>query len=113
MTFSDDFDWDEANVGHVVRHGVEPWEAEEAVLDPYRIAFSTRKTLGERRFALVGATESGRMLFVVYTQRGAKGKADNGQGRGRRRKAPIPEEVETWQTRDSSRSTARTRSRRT
>lgn len=72
MTFSDDFDWDEANVGHVVRHGVEPWEAEEAVLDPYRIAFSTRKTLGERRFALVGATESGRMLFVVYTQRGAK-----------------------------------------
>lgn len=72
MTYGDDFEWDEANLGHVARHGVEPWEAEEAVIDPDRVGASARKTSGERRFAVVGATGSGRMLFVVFTQRGER-----------------------------------------
>lgn len=92
MTTNDVFDWDEANFKHVARHGVEPWEAEEAVLDPHRLAVSTRKTLRERRFAVVGATESGRMLLVIFTQRGVKVRpitardADDGEKRRYRRR---------------------------
>lgn len=88
----DDFDWNEANIGHVTRHGVEPWEAEEGVLDPERVGASTRKTLVERRFAVVGATESGRVLFVVFTRRGERVRvitardADDGEKRRYRRR---------------------------
>jgi uncharacterized DUF497 family protein len=32
------FDWDEDNVSHVRGNGVEPHEAEEAVLDPGRVS---------------------------------------------------------------------------
>ncbi len=72
MIPGDGFDWDEANLGHVARHGVSPREAEEAVFDPERVAVPARKTPQERRFATVGAAESGRVLFVVFTRRGAK-----------------------------------------
>lgn len=67
-----EFDWDEENVEHIARHGMEPWETEDAVLDPERVGVSARKAPGERRFAVVGSTLSGRMLFVVFTQRQGK-----------------------------------------
>lgn len=92
MIYGDDFDWDEANIGHVTRHGVEPWEVEEAVLDPDRIGASARKTLREQRFAVVGATEAGRMVFVVFTRREEKIRAitardaDDGEKRRYRRR---------------------------
>ncbi len=63
------FEWDEANVGHIVRHGVEPWEAEEALLDAGRIGVAAYNARGERHWAALGATESGRVLFVVFTRR--------------------------------------------
>jgi uncharacterized protein len=28
-----EFDWDEANIGHVARHGVHPEEAEQVILN--------------------------------------------------------------------------------
>jgi uncharacterized DUF497 family protein len=63
------FEWDEHNIGHIARHGVEPYEAEEAVLDLQRLGRPAYKVHGERRWALLGATEAGRILFVVYTRR--------------------------------------------
>lgn len=45
-------------------------EVEEALLDPWRIRSNARKAPGERRFALIGATEEGRVLFVVCARRG-------------------------------------------
>lgn len=34
------FDWDEANIGHIARHGVTPEEAEESMLnDPIDTAY--------------------------------------------------------------------------
>jgi uncharacterized DUF497 family protein len=65
----EEFDWDDDNIEHIARHGVEPWEAEDAMLDPDRVGASARNVPGERRFAVVGATESGRVLFVVFTRR--------------------------------------------
>jgi uncharacterized DUF497 family protein len=43
-------------------------DVEAAVLDPERIAVEAFNR-GERRWALVGMTEGGRLLFVVYTMR--------------------------------------------
>jgi uncharacterized DUF497 family protein len=62
------FDWDENNVEHVRRHGLEPADVEDAVLDRSRLPVDAHNA-GERRWALLGATDSGRVLFVVFTMR--------------------------------------------
>jgi uncharacterized protein len=64
------FDWDEANSQHLLRHGIEPGEAEEALLDPAGIGSSAHRLRGERRWAVLAATESVRVLVVIYTRRG-------------------------------------------
>lgn len=55
-----EFDWDEENLRHIARHGVEPEEAEEVFL------FRTykRKT-GSHRYLVLGRTGAGRRLMVV------------------------------------------------
>ena len=63
------FDWDEHNIDHIARHGVERDEAEEALLDPRRVGFSAYHVAGERRRAAVGSTELGQVLFLVFTYR--------------------------------------------
>ena len=69
-----DFDWDSANVGHIARHKVEPEEAEEAATDPAAIAADSiyRGPNGQRRSGLIGATETGRVLFLVLEERQGK-----------------------------------------
>lgn len=92
MLGRDEFDWNDDNVEHIARHGVEPWEAEEAILDPDRVGAPARNVLGERRFAVVGSTESGRILLVVFTRRGGRIRvitvrdADDGERRRYRRR---------------------------
>jgi uncharacterized DUF497 family protein len=60
------FDWDEANTAHIARHGVRP---EEALTDPRRLVLRIRSQRGEERWAALGATEAGRILFAVFTRR--------------------------------------------
>ena len=66
------FDWDEGNEGHVTRHGIEPYEVEEALLDSERKPLSAHNRGGEKRRGLIGATEAGRIIFVIYALRGGK-----------------------------------------
>jgi uncharacterized DUF497 family protein len=66
------FDWDEGNLEHCVNHGVSPEEAQEAVLDPRRIGADAYNSKTERRWALIGATEADRVLFVVFTRRSGR-----------------------------------------
>ena len=57
------FIWHEANIAHIGRHGVEPSEAEEAVLDarpPYPLKHEEDKHL------VWGTTETGRHLQVIF-----------------------------------------------
>jgi uncharacterized DUF497 family protein len=63
------FDWDEANLEHIGGHGVEPGEVEEALSDPRRLSEGAYNSRGERRWAMLGATEPGRILFVVLARR--------------------------------------------
>ncbi|HEU5317288.1 MAG TPA: BrnT family toxin [Chloroflexota bacterium] len=64
-----DFEWDDGNVDHVARHGVSPGEAEEALADSHRVGTGAYNAGCERRSAVIGATEDGRILLVVYTWR--------------------------------------------
>ncbi len=63
------FDWDEGNIDDIREHGVDPYEAEEALLDPCRIPAPAYQVSGEVRRALLGATVGGRLLFIVFTHR--------------------------------------------
>lgn len=66
-----DFDWDDANIDHIARHGVQPEEAEAAATDPRRVAAPAyRSQDGERRQAVTGRTDEGRLLTVILTWRG-------------------------------------------
>lgn len=65
----EDFDWDEEkNQTNIEKHGVSFQEAEEAFAQYTDIRPANRK--GETRWALVGATSSGRSVLVVFTMRG-------------------------------------------
>jgi uncharacterized protein len=64
------FEWDAANASHIAEHNVTPDEAEEALTDPHRRPAMAYSSAGERRRAIIGQTESGRVLFVVFTRRG-------------------------------------------
>jgi uncharacterized DUF497 family protein len=65
---SDSFDWDEFNIAHIARHGVEPYEAEEVISNnPIDVSEVVRN--GEERSEQVGETDKGRILRVVTTLR--------------------------------------------
>ena len=65
-----EFDWDDANRDHLVRHQVTPQEAEQAILDPHAILLEIESNAGEERAKAVGMTARGRVLAVVFTLRG-------------------------------------------
>jgi uncharacterized DUF497 family protein len=62
------FDWDAANVGHILRHAVTPFEVEE-VVDRSHVIIPAKSVDGENRWKLLGKTVSGRYLVVVFTIR--------------------------------------------
>jgi len=53
----------------VLGHGVDPIEVEAALLDPQGFGVDAYDAPGETREALVGASEEGRILLVIYTMR--------------------------------------------
>ena len=61
-----EFDWDEANIGHVARHSVLPEEAEQVVLN-HPIDLGVEIVEREERYLNLGATMRGRVLLVVTT----------------------------------------------
>ena len=63
----DGFDWDAANVAHILRHRITPLEVEEAVAIPH-LTFPAPAVNGEKRWKLLGRTKQ-RYLVVVFTIR--------------------------------------------
>ena len=66
------FDWDESNSEKSWRkHGVRPTECEEVFLNkPLVIQENSRHSGGEARYYVLGQTQAGRRLFLVFTKRG-------------------------------------------
>ena len=65
------FDWDEANIAHIARHGVTPKEAEQAFANPLSDVIEQDHD-GEIRYYQIGLTEELRCLVVLTTWRGEK-----------------------------------------
>jgi len=63
------FDWDDANVSHVARHGVSRIEAEEALRDGFGQILNSFVEDDEERYEQIGATLNGRLLIVWFTMR--------------------------------------------
>ncbi len=63
-----EFDWDEANIGHIARHAVQQQEAEDVILnDPLDLGIEIVE--GEERCLNLGTTSKARILLVVTTWR--------------------------------------------
>lgn len=64
-----EFDWDSQNRKHVARHLVTPEEAAQVLRnDPLVVQFQDHAA--EERVLCLGQTNRGRLLAVVYTERG-------------------------------------------
>jgi hypothetical protein len=66
-----EFDWDRGNTEHVALHGVDPFEAEQAISNQH-VVLATVLSGGEARTVCAGRTASGRVLKVVYTLRAGR-----------------------------------------
>lgn len=69
MTWSIEFDWDNANLEHIAEHDVTAEEVESALYG-ITLDIEYQDWHGEERFAELGATAQGRYLVVWTTWRG-------------------------------------------
>ena len=68
MEALDGFEWDAANLSHLMRHDVEPSEVEE-VSNRAHLVVRAKTIGGENRWKIFGKTAAGRYLVVVFTIR--------------------------------------------
>jgi uncharacterized DUF497 family protein len=66
------FEWDDANLEHIAKHGFTPEDAESVILDPKRVRIDTYTPRGERRYGVIGRGQGGRILHVVFVVRSGK-----------------------------------------
>ncbi len=70
MQPQDEFEWDEHNEDHIARHGVDRYEAEAVVGDPWSYGRRQGKDrFGNPRFLYTGKTDEGRILVVLVDQK--------------------------------------------
>ncbi|SRR5579883_1227061 len=65
------FDWDWANQDkNTNKHSVSPWECEQVFFnEPLLLNEDTKHSQNERRFYVLGKTDSDRKLFIAFTIR--------------------------------------------
>ena len=67
------FEWDKGNESKITsRHGVTPLEAEEAFFNFNLTYYDSLHSHTESRYHLLGQTNDGRILFIVFTIRRQK-----------------------------------------
>ncbi len=68
------FEWDEGNIKkNWEKHRVSHVECEEIFFnDPIIVKKDASHSIGEDRYFVLGRTDTGRLLFIVFTVRGAK-----------------------------------------
>ena len=66
-----DFDWDAENRGHIALHEVRTMETEQ-VLQNNPVVMQYQEHDGEERVLVLGRTNAGRLLAVIYTERAEK-----------------------------------------
>jgi uncharacterized DUF497 family protein len=61
------FEWDEANVEHIARHGYEPDEVEEVFEGGFKIRKGRKSS-----YLCYGRTLDGRLAFIVFKRLGKR-----------------------------------------
>jgi uncharacterized protein len=66
------FQWDRGNSNkNLVKHKVQNWECEQVFFNkPLLVLEDPGHSVAERRWAAFGKTDSGRLLVVIFTNRG-------------------------------------------
>lgn len=68
-----EFEWDQYNSAKVrLRHNIAPREAEQPFFHDHSIIFDEKHSVRERRYQMIGETNHGRILFIVFTIRRQK-----------------------------------------
>lgn len=62
------FDWDDANISHIARHGITPPEAEQAIT-LYPLELEYQNVDSEERILMLGLTATARLIAVALTIR--------------------------------------------
>lgn len=68
------FEWDQGNLEkNWLKHNVLPLECEQVFFNkPLIVAPDEKHSIHEQRYYLLGQTDSGRRLFLVFTMQGRK-----------------------------------------
>ncbi|OGE77853.1 MAG: hypothetical protein A2751_02300 [Candidatus Doudnabacteria bacterium RIFCSPHIGHO2_01_FULL_46_14] len=65
-----EFEWDEHNRAKLrLRHNISSEEAEQLFINDHSVFFDVKHSIAERRYQLLGSSNSGRILFIVFTIR--------------------------------------------
>ena len=66
------FQWDKGNIDkNLIKQNVENWECEQVFFNkPLLVLDDPRHSITEKRSAVFGKTDAGRLLIVVFTKRG-------------------------------------------
>ena len=68
-----EFEWDSGNqIKSFLKHGIAPEESEQVFAHPYVIRIDETHSKTEVRFEIIGVTNSGRALYVIFTTRKEK-----------------------------------------
>ena len=67
------FQWDDGNRNrNLIRHDVQHWECEQVFFNqPLLVLDDFGHSATEKRWAAFGKTDSGRLLVIIFTQRGS------------------------------------------
>jgi uncharacterized DUF497 family protein len=74
LSFAEDFEWDEGNIKkNWERHRVSHIECEEIFFNrPIIVKKDEPHSTSEHRYFVLGKTDAGRLIFIVFTLRGNK-----------------------------------------
>ena len=65
-----EFDWDSGNIlKSLMKHGISKEESEQIFSNPYLMLIDEKRSMTEVRFYVIGETDEGKILFVVFTTR--------------------------------------------
>ncbi|MEI8143502.1 MAG: BrnT family toxin [Candidatus Berkelbacteria bacterium] len=68
-----EFDWDAGNIEkNLIKHKITNSESEEVFFNPNLVLPDDHHSTSEARYFLLGETETGRVIFIVFTIRGDK-----------------------------------------
>lgn len=89
------FDWDDANILHLARHGISPDEAEEAIRRG-SVILQSRTVRDESRFTEIGETSRGRILTLITVDRDKRTRILTGWDATRVERLAYIEAVSDW-----------------